>query len=289
MLLFFSGSVFLSYSENQDSTKTILWEIKGEGIKNPSYLFATIRVQDKSIKQFDSIAEQKILECNAFALEVIVDLVPPAVLRSLVLMQNNNLEKILTKEDFSFVQKKYKLYTGLSLGAFSKMKPFFLYAQLMKYEFPKDYKESFDTQLLAFAKKNKKRIIELEEFNNQVKSIDKIPLQTQAHMLLFGLKNPNLIKKNFEDVLDAYLQKDMNTVFKLTTDTTLIPSQFIECFFSERNEKICNNIIMNIKQQSTFIVLAAANLMGEKGVFQLLRSKGYSIKPIPISYSSALK
>ena len=171
LFISFSFSVMFSYSENLDTTRTILWEIKGDSVKSPSYIFATIRVQDRRINQFDSIAKLKISECNAFALEVIVDLVPPLQLRSLVLMQNNSIEKLLSKDDFSFVEKKYKAYTGLSLGTFSKMKPFFLYAQLMKYILPKDYKESFDTQLLAYAKRKKKRVRKRRIFRNLKKQL----------------------------------------------------------------------------------------------------------------------
>ncbi len=276
-LLLASKSIF---PQTTDSSQSLLWEIKGNGVFEPSYIFATIRVQDKQISRFDSIVMNKIKACQAFVMEVNTDAVSPFLLRSLVLMKENSLEKILSKSDYALVQKKYKEYTGLSLGVFAKMKPFFLYAQLMKAQLPKDSKESFDVHILNFAKKNDKKIVEMETFQHQVDAIDKVPLDIQCQMLLFGLKHPDIIKRNIESVLQAYLHKDLNTVFQLSTDSLLVPTSFMDHFFTERNFDLCESIISVLKQQSCFVIISAANLMGEKGIFQLLKAKGYSVTPM---------
>jgi len=72
-ILFFTIIIF-TYSNvvSQDST-SLLWKITSPENDLVSYLYGTIHTQDKRVFEFVDILKQKILECDAYASEVLLN------------------------------------------------------------------------------------------------------------------------------------------------------------------------------------------------------------------------
>jgi uncharacterized protein YbaP (TraB family) len=55
---------------------------------------------------------------------------------------------------------------------------------------------------------------------------------------------------------------------------------FTDKFLNERNMNWLPIIISQISDKSSFIAVGALHLPGKKGIIELLREKGYTVKPI---------
>lgn len=60
-------------AQDQDNTNTLLWEISGNGLEKPSYLYGTMHVYDRRAFDFSDSVLIKFQQCSAFAAELDFD------------------------------------------------------------------------------------------------------------------------------------------------------------------------------------------------------------------------
>lgn len=281
-LLLLSLSAFFTFSAFSQS---LLWEITGKGIKHPSYLYGTIHIQDKRVFSYDKIVEDKINECKAYAMEILMDDVKPEVAQAAVIMENQSLDKLLSKEDYTLLDSVFKAKTGTGIALYKKMKPFFIMSQLMQSDMNQDMELALDLHFLDIAKKNGKKTLGIEDFEDQIGAVDKLPLEAQCEMLMESIKNPSDESDKFDEMLAAYLNAELTTLMILINDTTM-PAVFNDEFIVKRNIKMANNIAKFAKKQSSFCAIGAAHLPGSDGVIELLRSKGLEVKPVLFKFQN---
>ncbi len=166
---------------------------------------------------------------------------------------------------------------------FNKIKPFFVSAELTQAELKKDLPLALDMHLCDIAKKEGKEIYGIEKLEDQMKAIDKISLQEQARMLMDGVKDSSDIEEKFKDLLETYLNADLDKMVELTNDSTL-PADFSQAFLVSRNKTMAKSISKLIKKHKTFVAIGAAHLGGKDGIITLLRKKGYTVEPIPFEF-----
>lgn len=263
-------------------SQSLLWEISSEKSKEPSYLYGTIHIQDKRVFNYSDSVEIAINACEAFALEILLDEIDSKTIMSLMTMKTS-LDKLLSPEDYKFVKDEINSKYGLNILMFNKMKPFFISSQLMAGKMKQDMPTALDPYLLAKARKLNKKCLGIEKFEHQISAIDKISLEEQAEMLIEGLKDTTSQDAKFEELLETYLKMDIEKMIELSKDTTL-PKNFEKAFLIDRNIKMAKNIHKQIRKQPIFVTIGAAHLAGENGVMHLLRKKGYTIRPVKMSF-----
>jgi uncharacterized protein YbaP (TraB family) len=114
----------------------------------------------------------------------------------------------------------------------------------------------------------------LESIEFQMKLVDQTDIRTQALSIL-GTD----MEKEYYDMLKIYKQQDLGALFDLMYKT----GDFVdmeEDMLIKRNDKWIPEIETQIKNESTFIAVGAAHLAGSKGLINLLRQKGYTLKPV---------
>src|SRR3989344_4320498 len=70
----FNEIIGYSYNENENA---LLWEISGNGLKQPSFLYGTIHIQRKEVFNYDSIVNVIFDTCAAYAMELNMDEISP--------------------------------------------------------------------------------------------------------------------------------------------------------------------------------------------------------------------
>lgn len=272
LLLFVSSSLF---------SQSLLWKISGKKIKNPSYIYGTIHIQDKRAFSFDEFVLEAFESSDAFAMEILMDEIPMQEMMDAMLMKNNTLDKLYTKEEYRVLDSIVKVKTGAGVLLYNKMKPFFLSSQLMQLEMPKDMDLALDLFFLTEARKAGKPCYGVEKFMDQISAIDAISLEEQADMLYKSLtdtaENDTMSKLN--EMLETYMNFDLDKMLELSTDSTM-PADFNENFLIKRNVVMVKNFLKISKKQSLFCTVGAAHLAGEDGVLELLRKKGYTVEPV---------
>lgn len=272
LALFLASSIF---------SQSLLWKVSGKKLKKPSYLYGTIHIQDKRVFSFDQTVTNAFESSDAFAMEILMDEISNDEALAAMLMNDNSLDKLLTKEEYKILDSIVRVETGSGLLMYNKMKPFFLSSQLMQMKMPKDMEMALDLHFLNDARTAGKTCFGVEKFMDQINAIDAISLEDQADMLFQGLTDTteNSDDAKLDEMLESYMSFDLMKLFEMTSDTSL-PAEFNKAFLIDRNVGMAKNFVKISKKQSVFCAVGAAHLPGETGVIELLRKKGYTVEPV---------
>ncbi len=271
----------LFMSLNLLNSQSLLWKITGNGLKEPSYLYGTIHIQDKRAFAFDDTVLTLFKTCKAYAMELNPEKIDPAELKKFMIMKKHSLKDLLSEDDYRKLDEYLKEKTGTGAILYNKTKPFFIQSQVMQLTMPKDMDDALDMYFFKFAKQNGMEVLGIEKLKEQLEAVNKITLKDQAKMLMESLKDTTNV--NFEELLQAYRSADLKKLSELMKDTTL-PQNFEEAFLVKRNKRMAKRIAKFVKKQPTFNAIGAAHLPGEKGVINLLRKKGFTVEPVPFEF-----
>ena len=124
-----SSSVVLD--EPLPNNKSLLWQISGNGLSQPSYLFGTIHIISNEDFSLGINAEKKIKNANTLVLEMDMKNINPLTIATVSLLpENKTVEDYLDPDDYSLLQSYFVDTMMVSpmvfKNAYARMKPFFL-------------------------------------------------------------------------------------------------------------------------------------------------------------------
>ena len=262
---------------------SLLWEITGNGLSKPSYLFGTMHVSSKLVFHLSDSFYLALKSVDAVALELNPDTWQGEMV---------NMNKV--KENYAdFVRSPRGNYLNESSFRISKYddelkaaissEPTIVNSLLYRsYKEKEDFEEDtfLDLYIYQTGKKLGKRATGVENYFET----EKIVMESYADMA----KEKN--RKSFdtdgesryailEKTQDAYRRGDLDLMDSLDRLTNRSDA-FTEKFLYKRNEIQANSIDTIIKKSSLFVGVGAAHLPGQRGIIELLRKMGYSLRPI---------
>ncbi|PLX07383.1 MAG: hypothetical protein C0596_10585 [Marinilabiliales bacterium] len=278
---FFFLSLILIVFVQFGFSQTILWKVSGKKLKSPSYVYGTIHIQDKKVFAFDETVTNAFNSCDAFAMEILMDELDMDEVKEAMFMEKHTIDEFLTDEEYRILDSIVKEMTGTGMLMYNKMKQFFLSSQLMQMNMSQDMEMALDLYFLNMARDAGKSCYGVEKFSDQIDAIDAISIEEQVDMLYEGLTDTTSVNSDaqFDELLDAYLSFDSEKIFDISNDTAL-PAEFNKAFLIDRNKGMVKNFIKIAKKESLFCAVGAAHLVGEEGVVELLRKKGYTVEPV---------
>jgi uncharacterized protein YbaP (TraB family) len=267
----------------QTTEKSLFWEISGKGLKEKSYLYGTMHIQDNRVFNFKEGVLTALDSADYFLMELNLDSVNPLELMgSLIMKDGATLETLLKKKDYQLVNKYFTDSLKMSLFTFNALQPFYTATLMSAKDFKKEQSEALDAYFNTRAKKNKIPVIGLEKVSEQLAAFSALPYDFQANYLLDAVKEAyKAVATNEEDILlSAYLNGDIEQL--LTTTLTSIEDPkinelFVEQFITKRNQVMVDRLVPFLSKGSTFTAVGAAHLGGEKGIITLLRKLGYTV------------
>ncbi|MBQ7734807.1 MAG: TraB/GumN family protein [Bacteroidales bacterium] len=281
LLLSFLLAFFVTLSFSQ----SLLWKVTGGDLKEPSYLYGSIHIQDARVFAFDSVVVLGTLQsCDAFAMEILMDEIDPkAIKHSQYMKKGKMLSKMMKPADFAKLDSVCKVKLGASAYFVNSIKPFFLSSALQQADMAKDKEDALDVYFLKKARAAGKKCYGVEQYQDQIAAIDAISLKDQIKMLVESLDDneadSNSAQSQFDELLEAYLTYNFDKMLELSADESL-PKKFNKVFLIDRNVGMADHFAEIARTQSLFCVVGAAHLAGEKGVPALLRKKGYTVEPV---------
>ncbi len=285
LLLLCSVTVF-AQKKSVAKYPSLLWEITGNGLAKPSYLFGTMHVSSKMVFHLSDSFYMALKSVDAVALEL-----NPEVWQGQMVDMNRIKENYTDfvqapKSDYlnqhSFRISKY----DDALKAAMSTEPTVVNSLLYRsYKAKEDFEEDtfLDLYIYQTGKKLGKRGAGVEDYFET----EKIVMQAYADMAT------EKKRKSFDtdgesryDILektqDAYRRGDLDLMDSL--DRMMDRSEaFMEKFLFKRNEIQANSIDTIIKKSSLFVGVGAAHLPGERGVIEILRRMGYQLRPIQMT------
>ena len=271
---------FAYHAESQvPKEKTLLWEVSGRGITKPSWLFGTIHLMCADEMKMPKIVEEKFNTVGTLFLEIDMD--DPNMVKEMMMgmqMKDSSTLQNLIGNKFDSVNSIFQRTTGMPLKMLNTAKPFFLMSML----YPSLLgctPASWESIFQKMAQEKGIKIQGLEKLQDQMGVFDKIPYKFQSDMFVKMLMNIDSSKKDFNEMLVVYKNKDINQLNILTNKEENF-GQYSDILLNDRNHNWIPAIGEQAKKMPTFFAFGAGHLGGERGVINLLRKAGFTVKPV---------
>ncbi len=117
---------------NKDDFKSLLWEMTGNGLRKPSYLFGTIHLIPEKQFFLSDLVKLKLTESKRLCLEIDLD-DPSTVSASLkgVMRKGIILKDLLNADDYAFIVKKLDS-RGIPISMVKTLKPLLVSTLLLE-------------------------------------------------------------------------------------------------------------------------------------------------------------
>ncbi|MDD4822054.1 MAG: TraB/GumN family protein [Bacteroidales bacterium] len=286
----------------------LLWEISGNGLTNSSFLYGTFHTMNgtflDSVPNFYasfSKVKQVVAEVDMVNQEIISP--KPEDIMSYYMPKDTTYQMLFSNKDYKFVDSC--LTTKIQQKMYSVLKPAytsFMYTLLSTTNI-KNSDEGLDKFIMTKAKQNAQKVVGLETMEEHMKLVYGFfktmcagSVKDQADLLLFELRNPELSKETMDEMESLYrrqmLSKLMEPSQKMEGKIKEFFPQYSDEKVEEASEKMMADLVdvrndnwlkkipAIIKENPSLIIVGALHLTDEKGLINLLRKMGYTVKPV---------
>jgi uncharacterized protein YbaP (TraB family) len=259
----------------------LLYQITGNGLKEPSYLFGTIHMMPNDDFKLSNSLKRAFDASSTLAMEVDINMSGAekiAIAKQVLLPEGKTLKDFMAEKEFIALKQFCMDSLSWSESKFersSKLKPMF-FSSIMIQESLKDM-ASYEMELNKMAKKKHKKVMGLETIEFQLSLFDQLPMTTQIGMLQTDLEN-NL--HNIDTLVECYLSEDLEKLNVLMNAETESYPEFTELMLNNRNLTWIAAIDKQMHLESTFFAVGAGHLAGPQGVVALLRDQGFKVTAI---------
>ena len=277
-LLLFVGIFTSLFANAQELEKSLLWEISGEGLESPSYLYGTIHATCDAT--LDASTLKALDETKQLYLEIDMDdkEMPMQMMKYMKMNNDEKLSTLVSEEDFIIIDSFLKDNVSMSAKMLDTFKPFMVSAMLLPKMLDCEFK-SVEGELMRVTKEQNEEVYGLEKVEDQMKVFDAIPYQEQANELLKTAKNGlEKDKLEFQKMMNVYKKKDIEELLRMMdASDNKITADNKGVLLNNRNKNWIPIIIKTAKEMPTFFGVGAAHLAGDEGVIKLLRKAGYKV------------
>lgn len=261
MLKFYLAILFLSsivlYSQEIDrSNYQLLWEISGNGLSEPSYLFGTFHSNDEDIFDFPDSLYTVLNNAEAIVLEADIT----EVMDEADVIPSNWREYTPRALDWVIPSRSSDDITYTSYGS-DAGRPQFI-----------------DLYFKQIADNCGKVFYPLERIEDQMK----IGVNSEYKPVSKGHREI----PSDEEMKTKYLEGDIKAIHDFTKLSTLNYTNLYEELISDRNKIMADGLDTIIHKHRTFCAVGSAHLDGKLGIIPLLEEKGYTLRPVTSDFSS---
>lgn len=287
--LLFSGckTTEQATTKKVENENALLWKISGNGVDG-SYLFGTIHLISEEDYFFTDYMGQAFSDTDLLALEFNLDDAMDmgnmmAIMEKAFMRNDTTLRDLMSDEEFTVVEDHFK-EMGLPIFMLQRIKPMFLTIfgsgdMFSGDGFNMDDMKSYELELTEMAKNQSKGMAGLETMDYQLGIFDRIPYRDQAEMLLESIQSGDAQSTEMDSLIHYYTLQDLNKLDEMINASG--PTvKYKDILLDQRNINWIPVIEEMMKKQPTFFAVGAGHLPGRKGVIELLRARGYTLKPI---------
>jgi uncharacterized protein YbaP (TraB family) len=280
---------------------SLFWEITGNGLKKPSYLFGTMHVSSKKVFHLSDSFYFAIKRSDRVAIEL-----NPETWQEEVMKENNssrnrslsfyyssnnssNFENKLLVADFSL-----KRYEPNLLGGFAA-KPYIIDNLLYRTSNSSynDFQEDtyLDLHIYQCGRKLGKQVSGLEDYQESERLTREAYRDAAKERRKKGRRYNPFMRRDeinedddddygYDRLDDAYRKGDLDRLDSIHRKYSTSEA-FDEKFLYRRNEIQAKSMDTIMKKgESLFAAVGAAHLPGKRGVIEMLRQMGYNLRPV---------
>ena len=296
ILILLVASLSFLLSEAQLKTKdkkypSLLWEITGNGMKKPSFLIGTMHVSSKMAFNLPDSFYIALRTAQVVALETNPETWQEDMSKYDLSGGNSNdygsaySGYMAIPNEFLSIKtlKFYKYDSKIERSLYSNPSTINSLLYRTYGNESSDFEEDtyLDMYIFQCGKKWGKKVTGVEDYGQSMK------LMSEAYK--DAAKEKNKKERSYGDVDEAYGEDKLQEAYRAGNLDLLdsinkynsTSAAFDEKFLYRRNEIQANSMDSIIKSGLTlFVGVGAAHLPGERGVIELLRKKGYKLRPV---------
>jgi uncharacterized protein YbaP (TraB family) len=279
-LKFFSVFVFVSlFSFSQENQNSLLWEISGNGLEKPSYLYGTMHVSNKVAFRLDDVFFEALNKADYVALESSPSEWLAYNYYTTTLFPQNYASTF--EDDFYSNIVGIEAPKDLLIRSAIRFNNQLVNGILYRKDSAKDNFEEetyLDMFIYQAGKKTDKPIISLEDLEESRYLVEKAQKNTRKDKIdpwlakIYEKENAYLLREN--------TYRDRNIQFLDSISKASNSEYFREHMLFIRNDNMVKVLDSVMKTKSVFSGVGAAHLGGKLGMIQLLQNLGYQVKPL---------
>jgi len=202
-----------------------------------------------------------------------------------------NYDSLLPPEDVALLDSALTRLLGVGLGQLGTLKPALL-SNLISVTLYQQYypslasEKSLDQYFQEEALKRTRPVIGLETTEDQLYVLLNMQtLERQADLLMCMVKNPELLKKQMDELQVAYHAQDIHALRELyekemPDDPCPSTEDEKNALNGDRNRKWLDKLPAIMAEKSSFIAVGCLHLPGEDGLIEGLRKQGYKVEAV---------
>ncbi|HSJ68406.1 MAG TPA: TraB/GumN family protein [Anditalea sp.] len=260
--------------------KGLFYEITGNGLESPSYLFGTIHIICEDDFYLGQNVQDKVIEAQKLVLEI--DLDDPNMMQVVFANINNpsgeQITDYLDEDQFKATQQFLLENAAVDIGMMKSMRPFMLLSML----YPKMLEcetKAYELELMKIAKENEMPVLGLESIEDQLLVFESIPLDEQYKNLYDYVSDFEKGRKEFKKLIETYSSKDIDRMVEMVSESPEYKN-YQDIMLDNRNSNWISPMKTMMAEGKMFFAVGAGHLGGTKGLLNLLRKEGYNIKAI---------
>ncbi len=274
------GQPFNKNDYNKDNN-SLLWEISGKDIKQPSYLFGTFHLMCKEDIHFSENLLKALKYSSSLYLEI--DLDDPTntfnAFKYMYMKDGITLRKLFDSTQYKKIQKFFSDSLHMTMSMVEKMKPAFSSSLVYPFMMTCKTTDGIEMELIKKSKQLQKESYGFETVEFQSSIFDNIPYNEQATALYNMIDSIDAYKTNFIKMLSLYKSQRLDEIEKSFNDEPGFEEQK-DVLLTNRNKNWVSQLKNILPQSTIFIAVGAGHLAGEIGLIQLLKNEGYTLKPV---------
>lgn len=277
----------IAQETGRSSGRNMLWRVQSGD--RSLYILGSVHMLPESAYPLDPVIEKTFNEAEKVVFELNLDSVANmsgamSLLKRGTYQNGRTLEKSISKETFEALKTRLK-ETGIPLAMVSRFEPWMVAMLLTATDMRgSGYSDAhgIDMYFHGKARETGKEVKGLETLDFQVDLFDNLPEEAQEAFLKQTLEMSSAGDSGMLDsMVAAWKSGDVERLEKIAATSMTDTSELSRNLLQKRNLNWIPEIEKFIASESKyFVIVGALHLVGESGVIELLRRKGYEVEQL---------
>ena len=288
-LVFFLSLAFVAVSIQAQ----LLWKVSGNGLEKDSYILGTMHNAPASMIDEIPGMQQALEGCDVVIGEMdgkdlsLGSLDLGQMMAMLEAPPDSTLDKLLTPEEYEMIHQVYKEKCGDEAMPFVLMNFFkpalinMIITQCSILDSVHDVSQYIDMAVQLRAKEMGRPSMGLESVMEQMSFLFDVPIAEQAKDLLETCMYIDFSEEMVSMLYEPYVNQDLAKIESLYFDSKVgNDEKENDRLVVRRNLNWVEKLDNMMPEQACLVCVGAAHLIGEQGLLQLFRDRGYTVEPM---------
>jgi uncharacterized protein YbaP (TraB family) len=287
LLLFTSCST--PADDNEDTSLSFLWEVSSD--TNTVYILGSVHVARADLYPLAEAIENAYILSEYLVVEIDINAVSELEMTALLLEKGmyptgESLRDNISEDLYSRLRDRLSELdsTGLLLSSIDLFEPWVVATLISDLDYAAlgyEVEYGIETYFLDKAEADDKDILELESFEYQLDIFASLSDELQITMLEDAV-NHQVTEESMEMMFEAWSTGDAEMMEQLLFISMALNPDYqpvYDMLYDERNFLMVDKIEQYLQDDETyFVVVGAAHLVGENGLINLLDNRGYTVE-----------